>query len=277
LKKGNGKSVKRTENIITIRLFFLGNQLSLGENELIEYIVDGIPDARLQDQARMHRFTSLDTLFEAFENITLRADGKKQWTDASDKKNTSHFMKSRSETDRKETLSPQQVKCYNCNEEGHHSGSCPKPQREKGSCFHCGKMDHRVKDCSIKRESRQSSDKASTSNTMSGATGNTSATTNSTTALVEESIKYQDVESSSPAQGEIADRQAKEPLIKPTRKYCVLLGKEFGNQYCIGALVDSGSTINIMNESTYLNFFNNEKLVQSEPNINYGDINKSPG
>jgi len=55
----------------------------------------------------------------------------------------------------------------------------------------------------------------------------------------------------------------------------VLLGKEFGNQYCIEALVDSDSAINIMNESTYLNFFN-EKLVQSEPNANYGGINKSP-
>jgi len=40
--------------------------------------------------------------------------------------------------------------------------------------------------------------------------------------------------------------------------------------------VDSGSAINIMNESTYLNFFDDEKLVQSEPNTNYGGINKSP-
>jgi len=31
----------------------LGNQLSLGEDELIEYIIDGIPDVRLRDQAQV--------------------------------------------------------------------------------------------------------------------------------------------------------------------------------------------------------------------------------
>jgi len=256
----------------------LGNQLSLGEDELVEYVIDGIPDARLRDQARMHRFSSLNTLFEAFENITLRADSKKLWTDASGKKNTSHFTKSRSETDRKETSNPQQAKCYNCNEEGHHSSSCPKPRREKGSCFHCGKMDHRVKDCPTKKEARQGSDKskASTSNTKNNAIEDMSGTVSDTTALVEEPTKCQDIEGPSPVQEEIADRQAKEPLIEPTREYCVLLGKEFGNQYCIEALVDSGSAINIMSESTYLNFFSDEKLTQNEPNTNYGGINKSP-
>jgi len=145
-----------------------------------------------------HRFSSLDMLFEAFKNITLRANSKKQWTDASGKKNTSHFTKSRPETNRKETLSPQQVKCYNYNEEGHHSGSCSKP-REKGSCFHCGKMDHRVRDCPIK-EVRQSSDKpkASTSNTKSGATKDTSGGYCERHNSTCKPIKCQDIESSSP-------------------------------------------------------------------------------
>jgi len=101
---------------------------------------------------------------------------------------------------------------------------------------------------------------------MSGATRNTSSITSNTTALVKEPVKRQDVESSGPVQEEIANFQAKEPLIKPTREYCVLLGKKSENQYCIETLVDSGSTINIMDESTYLNFFNDEKLVSSEPN-----------
>jgi len=82
-------------------------------------------------------------------------------------------------------------------------------------------MDRRVKNCPIKRGARQSSDKpkASTSNTKSDATGDTSDTARDTTAFVEEPIKCQDVESSSPVQGEIADSQAKEPLIKSTREY----------------------------------------------------------
>jgi len=111
---------------------------------------------------------------------------------------------------------------------------------------------------------------------MNGATRTTSSITSNTTALVKKLVNHQDVESSGLVQEEITDHQAKEPLIKPTRKYCVLLGKKSENQYCIEALVDSGSAINIMNESTYLNFFNNEKSVPSELNTNYGDINKLP-
>lgn len=234
----------------------LGNQLSLEEDEFVEYMIDGIPDVRLRDQARMQRFSSLDHLFKAFENITLQVDGKK---------NNFSSTKTKLGTDRKESSSFQPVKCYNCNEEGHYSGSCPKPKRERGSCFHCGKMDHRFKDCpTAKKESKQKS------------SSNTNSASN-TTALVEEPVRRRDTKDIIPVCEEILDRQLdRKPLIKPTREYCVLLAKEFDNQYYLEALVDSGSAISIMSKSTYSNFFSDEELTQNKVNISYGGINKSP-
>lgn len=209
----------------------------------------------------MQRFSSIDLLFEAFENITLQADSEK---------NTFTSTKLKFENNRKEA-SNSQLKCYNCNQEGHFVSSCLKPKREKGSCSYCGKMDHQLKDCSAaKKESKQGS--SNVSNTSSKATNNM-------TALVEEPANHRDVEDTDLACGKTGDCQLKEPLellTKPTREYCVLLNKESENEYYLEALIDSGSTINIMSESTYLNFFNDEKLVQNKVETNYGGINKSP-
>ncbi|KYN00237.1 ATP-dependent RNA helicase glh-2 [Cyphomyrmex costatus] len=112
--------------------------------------VEGIPNMRLRDHARMQRFKSLNLLLEAFENITLQTDGKK-----------SIFPSTRSkfEADHKEASDRRSAsaKCYNCNQEGHLSALCPKPKREKGSCFNYGKMDHQFKNCPTKKESKQGS------------------------------------------------------------------------------------------------------------------------
>ncbi|XP_018366050.1 PREDICTED: uncharacterized protein LOC108763170 [Trachymyrmex cornetzi] len=222
----------------------LGNRLSLEEEELVEYVIEGIPNMRLRDHARMQRFKSLNLLLEAFENITLQTDGKK---------NILSSTKSKLGTDRKETSDRQSAsaKCYNCNQEGHLSASCPKPKREKGSCFNCGKMDHRLKNCPTKKESKQRSKE---DNSASGASN--------TMALVEKS----------------AVEHHRKPLTNPTREYCVLFTRSSESEYylLLEALVDSGCAINIMSENAYLNYFNDEKLTQNESVANYGGINKSP-
>lgn len=179
----------------------LGNQLSLEEDELIEYIIDSIPDGRLQDQARMQQFSSLDHLFRAFENIVLQNDSKK------------NVSKSKFGFNLKEVSSSQPVTCYNCNQKGHLAGSCPKPKRERGSCFYCGKIDHRFKDCPAKKQPKQ------------GGSKEDSSTTNNTTALVEAPTERREVGDINDYK-EISDSQPKEPLLKPTREYCVLLPKE---------------------------------------------------
>jgi len=54
----------------------LANQISIDEEEIIDYVIDGIPDTRLRDQTKIQRFKSAAELIEAFENITLRSHPK---------------------------------------------------------------------------------------------------------------------------------------------------------------------------------------------------------
>jgi len=121
---------------------------------------------------------------------TLRADGKKQWTDASGKKNTSHFTKSKSETDRKET--PAQVPNWwsviIAMKKNIILVRVQSQNMRKALVSTVGKWIIGFKNYPIKKESKQGSDKLRTSknNTMSSATKNTSSITSNTTALMEE-------------------------------------------------------------------------------------------
>lgn len=50
----------------------LANQILFDEDEIIDYIIDGIRVASLRDQARIGTFTSKASLLQAFEKVTLR-------------------------------------------------------------------------------------------------------------------------------------------------------------------------------------------------------------
>lgn len=53
----------------------LANRVPIDEEELLEYIVEGIPNTHLRNQARLRQFESNAELLKAFENISL-TDGK---------------------------------------------------------------------------------------------------------------------------------------------------------------------------------------------------------
>lgn len=53
----------------------MGNRVPVEEDELIEHVIEGIPDATLRDQARIQGFASADALLKAFEKIMLRDRG----------------------------------------------------------------------------------------------------------------------------------------------------------------------------------------------------------
>lgn len=63
-------------------------------------------------------------------------------------------------------------------------------------------------------------------------------------------------------------------MTEPTRDGCVLMADANKSQYFVEALIDSGSAINLMTESTYLDFFKNYDLIKMNE-VNYGGINKS--
>ena len=50
----------------------LGNRVPIDDIEIIEYIIEGIPDSALRDLARAQRIKTKKDLLESFERITLR-------------------------------------------------------------------------------------------------------------------------------------------------------------------------------------------------------------
>ena len=50
----------------------LANQVPIADEDLVDYIIDGIVDERLQDHARLMNFDSTSSLLESFEKLNLR-------------------------------------------------------------------------------------------------------------------------------------------------------------------------------------------------------------
>lgn len=50
----------------------MANKLSINEYELVQYLIEGIPNPNLRYQARLHKFKTRAEISEAFEDIMLR-------------------------------------------------------------------------------------------------------------------------------------------------------------------------------------------------------------
>lgn len=130
------------------------------EDELLEYIVEGIPNTHLRNQARLQQFESNAELLKAFENISL-TDGRNPEREL--KGNGKSYKEARAgkkETAGKETSKEREVasikiRCYNCSKYGHVSKDCKAPKREKGTCFKCGEKGHVISECKSKTDSDQ--------------------------------------------------------------------------------------------------------------------------
>lgn len=119
----------------------LANNTSVDEEELVDYLIDGIPNDHLRNQARMQRFVNKRSLFEAFEKISLPNFSEfksrpKEMVTKAEEKSTKTFHPT-DESGGKDQRSA--VRCFNCNGKGHMAPDCTKPKREWGTCFICGK------------------------------------------------------------------------------------------------------------------------------------------
>lgn len=123
----------------------LANTAAIEEEEdLIEYLIEGIPDQTLRNMARIQSFKEKRSLFKAFEKISLTNETKK----VCDTKNIS--SPSNSNTSKKNNT--KKNRCYNCVEFGHLASDCKLPARPKGACFKCFELGHTAKNCSNKRK-----------------------------------------------------------------------------------------------------------------------------
>lgn len=133
----------------------MGNRVPIDESELVEHVVDGIPDAVLRNQARIQGFESTDSLLKAFGEVRLRdrgvggsvrpdrrgdgasGDGRRGRADGGGRIGGGE----RSTGDGRATRTYGEKRCFNCGAREHLSTNCP--TRGLGAkCFECGKRGH---------------------------------------------------------------------------------------------------------------------------------------
>ncbi|XP_041450639.1 uncharacterized protein LOC121404693 isoform X2 [Drosophila obscura] len=117
----------------------LASRIAIDAEELIDGIVEGIPDETLRRQAHMQCFVAPYQLLRAFEKVML----PKKYTPPG----------ARSISGESSSL----VRCYNCNSLGHMAVDCRKPKRERGACYGCGSMNHQIAHCGERKDKTASS------------------------------------------------------------------------------------------------------------------------
>ncbi|XP_018377468.1 PREDICTED: LOW QUALITY PROTEIN: uncharacterized protein K02A2.6-like [Trachymyrmex cornetzi] len=125
----------------------LANRVPIAEDELLDYVIEGISDMRLQNQTRIMNFQTGTELLKAFEKIRL--DSKRS-NDFKQKQSDSKSSSAKNEAS--STKKP--AKCYKCQGTGHFAAQCKRPAAPatKRACYVCGLSDHLAKDCSERKQ-----------------------------------------------------------------------------------------------------------------------------
>ncbi|XP_046866745.1 uncharacterized protein LOC124460272 isoform X2 [Drosophila willistoni] len=117
----------------------LANNINIDEEELLDKVIEGIPDKGLRTQARIQCFANPKQMLAAFAEIHLE--------------DIRRATKDENETSRANKL--QEMRCRRCNIRGHLVKDCNRPDRVPGSCFICGSMEHWAAKCPDRKGSRE--------------------------------------------------------------------------------------------------------------------------
>lgn len=134
----------------------LGNQVPVKDDEVLHYVIEGIPDETLRNQARIQRFETIDKLLEACERVTLHERSASSMPRAikfsrtngrgDDQVRRNNMRKSSASGNDTNRFINRSVCCYNCGERDHVSAKCP--TKDKGTkCFRYGERGHIASRC----------------------------------------------------------------------------------------------------------------------------------
>ncbi|XP_043496455.1 uncharacterized protein LOC122520459 [Polistes fuscatus] len=120
----------------------LGNKVPIHEDEIVDYIIEGIPDANLKNQAKINRLRTKADILEAFEGVTLqeknRIPGDTRFV------RRPYNMKNWNTGGWKSTK--QTRSCFICGSFDHMADSCPK-KKEGPTCYNCKERGHIASNC----------------------------------------------------------------------------------------------------------------------------------
>ncbi|XP_076638825.1 uncharacterized protein LOC143350687 [Colletes latitarsis] len=144
----------------------MGNKVPIAEDELVDYLIDGIPDVNLRDQARIHKFRTKTDLLEAFEQISLRDRSqsntvqKARFGSSGYKRPSTTRNEMTERTERRQDFRGTRRFCYNCGSPEHMSDKCP-TKNEGAKCFRCQERGHIAVQCPKARDTAAVNDVAS--------------------------------------------------------------------------------------------------------------------
>lgn len=91
----------------------VGIRIPIEEDEIVEYIIDGIPDPMLRNQARVSGLRTKSALLEAFAKITLW-DRKYSGTRNSESKEKTDGNGNSGKNEQRRTSYSEKKNCFNC-------------------------------------------------------------------------------------------------------------------------------------------------------------------
>ncbi|XP_078051724.1 uncharacterized protein LOC144477862, partial [Augochlora pura] len=122
----------------------MGNRVPIETADMLDYLIDGIPDGSLRDQARIHCFATTQDLIDAFDKIVLRDQALTNSTNRRERQNpvsTKAMHGAKNINDKRYKTNKTNNSCFNCGESGHISTTCP----AKGlgpKCYKCKQHGH---------------------------------------------------------------------------------------------------------------------------------------
>ncbi|XP_043264094.1 uncharacterized protein LOC122404231 [Colletes gigas] len=120
----------------------LANRIPIeDEAELVDEIIEGIPDTVLRNQARIQRFQNKSSVLAAFEKVELPAEVRQGRREQP--RDTEPWKRPQGQV---AALEPPVARCHNCGARGHSAAGCPlRAQRTK--CYACQEFGHIAVNC----------------------------------------------------------------------------------------------------------------------------------